>query len=281
MKLLKSKVFLICLAVAAALALISVVFAVLGWTGPVGSVLRTVAKPFEWCGARIADAMNGFVDTFTEYDRLKEENQALRDELNSDRLDREELEQLRRENQWLKDFLDLSSEHPDFRMESASVIAREADNYSTVLTLNRGTVHGIKVNMPVLTPDGVFGYVKEVGLDWCRVVSIVETESSVGAYTKRGGVLGVVEGDADLRDGGTCLMRYVESSADLRIGDAVYTSGGPGSIYPEGLLIGEVISIDADEGTRTLIAGIQPAVDFSSTDGLRDVMILCGYDTEG
>ncbi len=278
MKFLKSKFFLICLAIVVLLSLTTALLAALGFTGPIRSVLVTVSKPFVWCGARVADAVNGFVEVFADYERLEAENESLRAELESIKNDQYEGEVLKEENAWLKEYLNMAGDHPDFLLTDARILSRESDNYSTVLTLNRGRAHGIKKKMPVITEDGVFGYVSELGLDWCRVVSIVETASSVGAYVDRTGVSGVVEGDADLRASGVCRMTYIENTADLRIGDRVYTSGGAGSLYPTGLLIGEIIAIEADEQTRTLTATIRPTVDFENSDSLRGVMIICGYE---
>jgi rod shape-determining protein MreC len=115
-----------------------------------------------------------------------------------------------------------------------------------------------------------------VGLDWCKAVSIVETASSVSAYTDRGGAVGVVEGDELLREDGICRMTYIDAESDIKVGDLVYT-GGNGKIYPEGLLIGKVTEIEADEYTRTLIAYIEPAVDFSDINKTTRVMIMTGY----
>ena len=163
-------------------------------------------------------------------------------------------------------------------MTNATIIAREAGNYATVLTINKGYVHGIRKNMPVLTEKGVFGSVSEYGLDWAKVVSIVETASSVSAYSERTGVTGVVSGDTALRSDGYCIMTYIASNADIKVGDRIFTSG-KGSVYPEGLLIGEVAQISADEKTRTLSAVIKPAVDFKNLNDVNKLMIVIGYDS--
>ena len=280
MKFIKSKFFLICAVLVAAVIVVTALLSALGVTGPVRSVLQTVAKPFEWCGAKAAEAVNGFVATFTDYDRVVAENEELRAVLDSMAQESYDAERIKNENDWLKDYLSLAGEHPEFELTDARIIAREAGNYSTVLTLDRGLVHGVKEMMPVLTAEGVYGYVKEVGVDWCRVVSVLETATSVGAYTDRGGALGVVEGDAALRGGGQCRMTYIEYTADIRVGDKVYTAGGAGSLYPSGLLIGAVVSLEADE-SRNLVAVIEPAVDFEAVDGASRMMILCGYATGG
>ena len=193
--------------------------------------------------------------------------------------DEQENAVLREENEWLKEYLKLAQKHPRLILKDARVIARSSDNYSTVLTLNRGSAHGIKKNMPVLTAEGVLGYVKELGLDWCKVASIIETTSSVGAYTDRTGAVGVVQGDLDLRQKGRCRMLYIDKGADIKIGDRVYTKGGEESIYPPDLLIGEIVSIQADEAG--LLVEISPVVSPEEIDSITRLMIVCGYDTEG
>ena len=276
MKFYRSKFFIICVCVAVLLVLIPSALSVFGYTDVLRSALKTVAHPFEWCGAKVASAVSGFVDVFTEYDALKAENEELRAELEELKNSEHDKSVVEAENAWLKDYLDVKTKHPSMVLSDAMIISRESGNYATVLTLNRGSAHGIRRNMPIITEDGVFGYVSEVGLDWCKAVSLVETASSLGAYTDRGGAVGVVEGDATLRESGICRMTYIDAAADIKVGDLVYTGGG-GKIYPEGLLIGKVTSIEADEYTRTLVAYIEPAVDFSDINDTSKVMIMTGY----
>ncbi|MBO5415683.1 MAG: rod shape-determining protein MreC [Clostridia bacterium] len=280
MKFYRSKFFIICVAVAIVLVLVPSALSVFGYTDLVRSGLKTVAKPFEWCGSKVSEAVSGFVSVFTEYDKLKEENEELREALENAENKAYENSVIQAENDWLKSYLKVKTDHPQFAITDATIVSRQAGNYATVLTLNRGTVHGIKRNMSVITADGVFGYVNEVGLDWCKVVSLVETASSVSAYTDRTGTVGVVEGNSLLREDGLCRMTYIDASADIKVGDKVYT-GGNGKIYPDGLLIGEVVSIEADEYSRTLVAHIEPAVDFSDIGATNKVMIITGYNTTG
>ena len=277
MKFFRSKFFIVCLAITLVLVLVPSAFAAFGRTDLLRSALVTVAKPFSIAGSKVADAVNGFTDIFTDYDRLKEENAALRAELEELRSQEHNAEVVQNENEWLKGYLQFHNEHPDYILTDARIIAREAGNYATVLTLDRGTVHGVKAEMPVIFEGGLFGYVSEAGLDWCRVVTVVETASSVGVYTDRTGAVGVAEGDPSLRNGGNCRMTYISADADIRVGDRVYTSGS-GSMYPAGLLLGTVTAIEADDATRTLCAEIKPAVDFQSLDRIDRLVIVCGYE---
>ena len=276
MKFFKSKFFIISVIVALILVLVPSMLSVFGYSGLVRNAIKTAATPFEWCGRQIADSVNGFVSVFTEYDELLAENKELKEKIESLENDAYENAVLRDQNDWLKQYLNLKEQNNTFSITNATVISREAGNYATVLTVNKGTVHGVKKNMPVITEDGVFGYVSECGVDWAKVVSIVETASAVSVYSDRTGVTGVVEGDSTLRKDGFCVMTYIASNADIKVGDKIFTSGN-GNIYPSGLLVGEIAEISADEATRTLSATIKPSVDFENIEDIKNIMIVMGY----
>ena len=275
MKFFKSKLFIICLCSVIGITAITAVLTALGFSGPLKLALGTVAKPFEYVGSFFANAVNGFTEVFTEYDKLKAENEALRDELAQMREQEKDAEVLKEENAWLKEYISFATEHPSFQLTGATVVAKDANNYTLTLTLNKGSIHGVKENMPVINEDGAFGHVTEVGLDWCRVVAITAPEVSVGASAKRTGETGIVTGDSTLSGDGMCHMTYIDKESDIRIGDEIYTSGGAGSAYPAGLYIGKVTSIEPADGSLT--AKIEPAVDFSEGGSFTKLMIVTGY----
>lgn len=273
MKFFKNKFFIITLVVALLLSIVPTVLCAMGQGSYVRKALQTAAQPFSWAFTKIGEGLSGFSVYFQKLSDLQKENEELRAQLDDYRDRIYNAKMLEEENKWLSDYLGLKKEHSDFLFEEASVIGRESGNYSTVYTLSKGTMHDIKVNMPVITEDGVVGYVTEVGPTWCRAVSIIETASAVGAYIERSGELGLIEGSYELRFEGKCRMIRLPADADVHEGDRVLTSG-LGSIYPRGLFVGEVVSVDADPYSRTLNAVVQPKVDYSS---LVKVMIIKDY----
>ena len=279
MKFLKSKFFIVTAILTACLIVATAILGAIGLPAPLRSALKTVSTPFVWCGDRVGEAVDGFVGAFTRYDELKAENEALKEALDSVENEARENEVLKAENEWLKSYLKMATEHPEFSLTDARVIARETGSAVTVLTLDRGRVHGIKNKMSVITEQGLVGYVKETGLDWCKVVTVVDTASSVGVYTDRTHAEGIAEGNASLTGNGSCRMIYIDSGADIRARAGVYTKGGEGSLYPPGLLLGEVVRVEADGDTKTLVATVQPAVDLSDPLALQRVMIISGYET--
>lgn len=274
MKLFKNKFFVICLCVAVVLAGVTSTFSVMGLPMLSRNILGTVTAPLRWCVTAVTNAAEGFGRYFTSIDtlnaeneRLEAENAALREQLDNAAL-------LEQENQRLKAYLNIKDDHPDFTMVEGMVISRESESYASVFTLNRGSLHGVKIGMPVMTEQGIVGSVKEVGLNWCKVTTVIETASSVGACVLRSGDAGIVSGDFSLRKNGYCKFSYVEGTADIEVGDIIVTSAMSG-VYPADLVIGEVTSIGTDEYTRMTVATVLPAVDFST---LQWVMIVTGYE---
>ena len=273
-KFFKSRFFIFALLVAIVLVTVPSVLSIMGLGDQVRSAIGTVATPFRYAFRAVAEGIDGFVSYFKEFDAINAKNRILKDriaELES-RLD--EAVAIEEENRWLYGYLGLKREHIDYEFEAARVIGRESGNYMTIFTLNRGSMHDIEPNMPVVTEEGIVGYVSEVGANWCKVVTILETASSVGAYVERSGELGLVEGVYELKDNGICKMSYLPSEADIRVGDVILSSG-VGSFYPRGLVIGSVIGLVPDEYSRTLEAQIQPASDLSD---LRSVMIIKSFN---
>ncbi len=272
----QNKFFIICLCVAVVLAVVPSTFALMGYGGLAKNILGTVTFPVRWCFSAIADGFEGWSMYFESIDALKAQNDALESE-NRDMADRlENAELLENENERLRAYLGMKSKYPSFTFEEGMVISYSSGNYITTLTLNKGSIDGIEKNMPVVTPNGIVGYVSEVGLNWCMVSTLIETATSVGAYIPRSGEVGIVSGDYSMRYDGLCKVSYVNVDADIEVGDTVLSSG-TGSVYPAGLEIGTVTAIDVDEYSRTIVATVKPSVEMKN---MKWVMIITDYETE-
>ena len=277
MRIFQNKFFLICLCIALVLTIVPSVFSMMGYRSLAKNIVGTVTMPVRWVATVIGDSFSGFGKYFGSIKALNDQNQALIEENAALKEQLADAELLERENERLRDYLDMKNQYPSFSMEEGMVISHSSGNYITNFTLNRGTLHGIAVNMPVVTKDGIVGYVVEVGLNWCMVSTLIETATSVGAYIPRSEVVGIVSGDYSMRQEGTCKISYIDADADIQIGDVVYSSG-TGSVYPADLKIGTITSIEVDEYNRTLVATVTPAVDFSA---LKWVMVITGYEVGG
>ncbi len=250
------------------------VLAATGGGGYVKNALNVVTSPFRQLFGYATNAISGFTSYFTEFDRIVEENKALREEIKElgERLsDAEETERM---NEWLYRYLELKREHADFEFVAGTVTGRESGNYMTVFILDKGTHQGVAKGMPAVTDYGVVGYVSEVGLNWCKVVTILESDVASGAYIKRTDETGIVEGDFTLAADGICKMSYISAESDVTQGDVILTSGY-GSVYPRGLVIGYVERVEPDPNTQSLVAYIRPAQDMTN---IKELMIITDYE---
>jgi rod shape-determining protein MreC len=259
-------------------ALFTGVFAVMGWGSLLSDVGSAVIYPFQWVGSKIGGGVSGFFSYFAdirdlrdEVESLKNENQELKDQL-------VDAEIMADENAWLYHYLTMKEERGDWSLCAASVIASatasgEGGDYATELTLNRGSASGIEAGMPVVTGSGLVGVVVEVGLNHCRVMTLLDTSVSVGAVTTRATENGLCEGDYARLHEGHATLKNLPEEADVEVGDIVVTSGR-GSVYPYGIPIGRVTEVTANAFVRTTEAAVQPFTDFSD---LTQVMIITKY----
>ena len=273
-KIFKSRFFVISLAVAMLLSIVPGVLCAMGQGSYIRSAIVTVSTPFRWAFTKVGEGLSGFALYFRTLEELRDENAALRQELEDYKNLVYDAELIEEENDFLSSFLGVKEEHNDFLFEDATVVGRESTNYRTVYTLSKGSMHGIKVNMPIITVGGLVGHVTEVGATWSKAVLLTETASAVGGYIERSGALGVVEGTYELRADGLCRMVYIEPDSDIRKGDKVITSG-IGGVYPRGIIIGKVADVSVDETTRTLTALIEPSAEL---DSISRVMIITEYE---
>lgn len=272
-KFLKNKFFIAALAVALALTVSTTVLSVMGISDPLRNIFGTLTAPLRWCAAKISQGLDGYKIYFQSIEALVEQNNALaaenaelREQLADARLSEAQAE-------YFRDYLGLPWLENDWSLTDATVIGRESTPYRTTYTLSRGSLHGIKKGMPVVTDRGVVGSVVEVGLGYCRVSCIIETASKVGVYVKRSGADGILAGDMKLRADGLCRMTNLSADADIMVGDLIVTAG-TGSIYPAELTVGVVTELIPDEFSRTLTAVVRPAADL---EDLRTVMIINEY----
>ncbi len=262
--------FVVMAIIALALVIFPTVFSYMGVSTYIRDGINIALSPVQSFFTSIRGALSGYGEYFHEFQTLREENAALKAEINEMRdavYDARSLEEM---NAWLSRYLGLKSEHTDYELEAAEVTGRESGNYMTVFTLNKGTAHGVDENMAVITEDGVVGYVVEVGTTWCRAMSIIETSTSVGAFDETCGETCLLKGDFSLREEGLCQLTYVAADTKIAVGDKIVTSG-LGEVYPEGLTIGYVERITKDEYGQALVAAVRPAVEL---DSISRVMII-------
>lgn len=130
---------------------------------------------------------------------------------------------------------------PSYRELAANVISRDASLWFRRLTIDLGTLNGVKRDMPVTAAGGIVGRVISVGPNFAMVQVITDKHAGVGAMLQTSRAMGEVHGREDDR----CELRSISSSENVEVGESIVTTGLD-RIYPKGLLVGTVERIEPD-----------------------------------
>ena len=244
-------------------------------SAPLSNLAGVIASPFRSAYTAVvswfADKQNYYQDVTAleeENAALKRENAQLQAQLRQAQTDSEE-------NARLRELLNLRPQNYELELESASVTERTVTNWTSSLTLNVGTDHGVEAGDCVIDETyALVGVVSEVGLNWCTVLTLVDTDTSMGAQVFRTRDLGLAVGDFTLMRENRLRLDYLPADCQLLGGDLVVTSG-LGGYYPSGLSIGTVEEVQLSDSGAASYAVLAPSADF---DSLNQVFIIKSFD---
>lgn len=232
------------------------------------TVLRKTLGPIQGVVQVISHRLKGAVAGIVELWDLRDENRFLREELGRRDFVYALLREIRAENTRLLKLIDLQETLPTFETTAARVIAREPGNWYNTITINKGSRHGLGVNMPVITHRGLVGRIMSLDNSQAEVLLLLDQRSSVGGMIQTTREPGVVKGFAGEKE--RLRLLYLPRDAHIRTGESVVTSG-LGGIFPKGLLIGSVADVKTEEYGLAQYAVIEAAADF---DHLEEVLVV-------
>jgi rod shape-determining protein MreC len=243
-----------------------------GGTGREGDFVAVVITPVQSLLVKIHRGTLATWTTYVDWKSVRSENVVLRAESERLKLQALRVEETHQENARLRQLLALRERLPLSTL-AGEVIGREAGGWVRALTVNRGRSSGIPRQAPVIVPEGLVGRVVQVRSVASVIQLLNDPASTVGATVQRTRTPGLVEGDA----GGTVLLKFMaRDGARVAPGDLVVTSG-LGNLFPKGLPIGRVVTIE-DKGSALFhFAVLVPAVDFARVE---EVLLLTGQTTQ-
>ena len=238
------------LAVAAAVA---VALSLLTYFSSTSSVLENIAGvltyPFRAAATAVSDWAADKRQYYEDTTTLKEENAALKKEVADLRAQQRQAQADSEENKLLRELLKLQQQRRDFTFVSTAVLAHSESSWTSSLSLNHGTDQDIAVGDCVVSAEGyLVGVISEVGLNWSTVLTVIDTDTELGARIFRTG--------------------------EVLIGDQIVTSG-LGGYYPSGLVIGSVESLQTGDDGLARYAVLAPMMDFAA---LTEVFVITDYD---
>jgi rod shape-determining protein MreC len=239
-----------------------------GYGSAAGDIFAVVTAPIQTGLAKASRNTFGLWTTYLDWKNVRAENRRLREEVQELRVQSLRVTETDDENRRLRRLLALQEQLPLTTL-SGEIIAREWGGWIRSLTVNRGRGDNVPRLTAVISPNGLIGRVVDVRPGASIVQVLTDPTSTVGAHVLRTRTPGIVEGDPR----GTLRFKFMaRDGASIQNGDVLVTAG-QGGLFPRGIPIGTVRSIDNRGAALFHYAELTPAVDFARVD---EVLLVTG-----
>lgn len=236
------------------------------WTRHIRSALLSVIYPVQRTVGAPVLLTQALSKELSTHFQVHQRNETLQARLQRLRVENQELEALRRENDRLRELLN-EAQRLKREVSAAQIVAESPDPFHHTLTISRGQLHGTFLGQPVISAEGVVGQVTEVAPMTAQVILLTDPNSGIPVLARESRVRGILAGTGN-KD--RLELRYVPTSANIRKGDELVTSG-LGAVFPKGLMAARVVEVVRDPHSPFAEITARPAVPVSR---LEDVLLL-------
>jgi rod shape-determining protein MreC len=218
----------------------------------------TAISPFERALVSTGSFVRRNFHNYIDLHDARQQNHQLQDEIAQLKLEQVRLQQDAEQAKRLRSLLGFT-QHYVGQLLPAQVIGTSGAEQSHMIQIDKGASSGVKVDMPVITPDGIVGKVKDVFPFTSMVLLINDRDSGAGVILQTTRLQGVLRGNPQ----GELHVSDIMSDEKIETGEEVVTSGGD-LIYPKGLPVGTVSRVSPDRDNEPFLAvKVKPAADLS------------------
>lgn len=215
----------------------------------------------------IVGGIQNNLNAITEHFHLKRENKLLQEENTY-------LRGLLHNEIWEnQDKIDSLSANFRFQFTPAKVISNSYTKSHNILTINKGTKDGVKVDMGVITSNGIVGIVNKASENYATVQSILNIKSQINAKLKKTDHFGLLVWQKT-RDPQHAHLIDIPRHTEFAIGDTI-VSGGKSTIFPEGIQIGVIDAFRLDEINNAFVIRVKLFADMTR---LHSVYLINNFD---
>ncbi len=236
----------------------------------VKGLILTIARPLQSVSLSIQSSLADASENYLFLVGLKAENEKLKKRINALVEENNRLKEQFALNLRLKQLLSYKDALP-YKTVAATILGFSSyaggGDWTRVVTINKGKLDNVRVNMPVLSPHGVVGRVVETRRSSSTVLLLTDPRSNIDVLLQRTRVKGIVEGE-----GSTLKLKYVKLLEDVEVGDQVITAG-LSNVFPKGIPVGEVIRAEKGRDNFFMLIEVKPHADL---ERLEEVLIV--YD---
>lgn len=239
-------------------------------------IIQGAMTPFRMAGTTLTNTVEKYYSYMFRYEALEAENQVLKKQLSEMQDTARQADATTRENERLRKLNSLLTTYETYTMQDAYIIGWSSTDYTSVLTINKGTNAGIALNMCAVTANGeVVGLVTQVGPNYAEVKTVLDSTLEVSSTISDSGYNGMVKGGYIDGNEKYLKMDYLPSAAIIRNNQQVVTSGS--TVYPRGLIVGSVVDAGFEQTGVAKYAILKTAADI---DSLEQIFIITNYATD-
>jgi len=151
-----------------------------------------------------------------------------------------------------------------YKYTPARIINNSINKKHNFITLNKGSLQGLRPEMAVVSDGNIVGVVKGVSNNYSTVISLLDLDLRISSKVKKNGYFGSLNWNGE--DYKSAILNEIPLHADIQIGDTIITSGFS-SIFPEGIRIGFISDFEEKSGSFYKIE-VQLSTDFKRLDNV-------------
>jgi rod shape-determining protein MreC len=228
------------------------------------STVLSITRPFQQAATWTTRSLTGLWDNYVYLVHAQQENQRLREEIRWLRQENHRYLEVYLQHERFQRLLNFREQTP-LDAVAAEVVGRNANSWTEIIYINRGSRDKVAKGLPVITHEGLVGQIIHAAPTLSQVMLLTDFRSGVDALVQRTRASAIVTG----RGRNVAELKFLPVGADLQLGDRLISSG-MGGVFPKGLIIGAVKEIQQN-GRPMQHVEIQPSVDFSH---LEEVLVL-------
>ena len=240
------------------------------------SVISTAINGFTRGLSQVSAAAVASADT-ASYEELKAENAKLKEENAQLREQPADYYSVKTENAKLWKYYDLKKQNPSYSIMPATVIKRDTNDDFYSFSLDIGSASEVSVNDPVITENGLVGWVSQVDLTTCKVKTILSPDTKAGAVDSVTNDSGIISGSTSLCDDNLTQLTKIAENNKIKNGDMIVTAG-TGGVYPKNLIIGKVKEINFNTYDNSVYAIVEP---YENIKTITAAAVITNFDGKG
>ena len=239
--------------------------------GPFKVLANITVIPMQQGINQVGGWLNDVTENFETLKQVRDENEKLQARVDELVTENNYLQEEKYELERLQELYKLAQSYADYEKTAAHVIGKDAGNWFSSFTIDKGSIDGIKVDMNVMAGSGLVGIVTDVGPTWATVRSIIDDSSNVSGMVLSTSDRCMVNGDLTLMNDGKIRFEQMENNEnEVAVGDQIVTSYISDK-YLQGILIGYISEVNVDSNNLTRSGYITPVVDFKN---LQEVLVI-------